>query len=83
MYGGETSVDKCILGDSLEKPCSDLLAHTPEVCKVSMGTGKRDDHDSWVKVYNLYRVQTEYSVVLTVTSGMDPHMINWVDVFHG
>jgi hypothetical protein len=27
------------------------------------------------KVYNLYRVKTDISVVLTVMSGLDPHMI--------
>jgi hypothetical protein len=27
------------------------------------------------KVYNLYRVKTDISVVLTVKSGLDPHMI--------
>jgi hypothetical protein len=29
-----------------------------------------------VKVYNLYRVKTDRSVVLTVKSGLDPYMIN-------
>jgi hypothetical protein len=28
------------------------------------------------KVYNLCRVKTDISVVLTVKSGLDPHMIN-------
>jgi hypothetical protein len=27
------------------------------------------------KVYNIYRVKTDISAVLTVTSGLDPHMI--------
>jgi len=27
------------------------------------------------KVYNLYRVKTDISVVFTVTSGLGPHMI--------
>jgi hypothetical protein len=27
------------------------------------------------KVYNLYRVKTDISAVLTVTSGLDTHMI--------
>jgi hypothetical protein len=27
------------------------------------------------KVYNLYRVKTDRSAVLTVKSGLDPHMI--------
>jgi hypothetical protein len=89
MYGGETSVGKCILGDSLEKPRSDLLAHTPEVCKVPSGAGNREDHDSWVKCTNSAECQTEYSAVLTVMSSLDPRMIsrggcfswsgNWVE----
>jgi hypothetical protein len=28
------------------------------------------------KVYNICRVKTDISVVLTVKSGLDPHMIN-------
>jgi hypothetical protein len=32
----------------------------------------------WVKMYNLYRVlQTVIIVVLTVMSGLDPHMVRW------
>jgi hypothetical protein len=27
------------------------------------------------KVYNLYRVKTDISAVLTIKSGLDPHMI--------
>ena len=80
MYGGETSVGEYILGDSLEKPHSDLLAHTPEICKVPMGTGERDDHDSWVKCTNSSECQTKYSAMLTVMSGMDPHMISRMEV---
>ena len=81
MYGGETSVGKCILGDSLEKPRSDLLTHTPEVCKVPSGAGTREDHDSWVKCANSAECQTEYSAVLIVMSSLDPHMISRVIVF--
>ena len=33
--------------------------------------------DLWVKMYNLCRVfKTDISAVLTVKSGLDPHMIN-------
>jgi hypothetical protein len=31
------------------------------------------------KVYNLCRVKTDISVVLTVKSGLDPHMINEIE----
>jgi hypothetical protein len=30
---GETSSGMVKLGESIEKPCSDALAHTPNVCK--------------------------------------------------
>jgi hypothetical protein len=30
---GETSVGMVKLGEAIEKPCSDVLTHTPEVCK--------------------------------------------------
>jgi hypothetical protein len=30
---GETSVGTIKLGEVVQKPCSDALAHTPEVCK--------------------------------------------------
>jgi hypothetical protein len=30
---GETSAGTIKLGEVVEKPCSDALAHTPEVCK--------------------------------------------------
>ena len=83
MYGGETSVGECILGDSLEKPRSDLLAHTPEVCKVPSGAGNREDHGSWVKCANSAECQTEYSAMLTVMSSMDPRMISRVGVLLG
>jgi hypothetical protein len=37
------------------------------------------------KVYNLCRVKTDISAVLTVTSGLDPHMINELEdeINHG
>ena len=82
MYGGETSVGKCILGDSLEKPRSDLLVHTLEVCKVPTGTDKRVGHDLWVKCTMNAECQPEHLVMLTDTSGMDPRMISQVDIYH-
>jgi hypothetical protein len=46
---------------TIEQPCSDVLAHTPEVCK---GT----------RPYN--ECKTVITAVLTVMSDMDPHMIS-------
>jgi hypothetical protein len=37
-------------------------------------SGKSGDMN-WGKVYNLYIVKTEISAMLTVKSGLDPHMI--------
>jgi hypothetical protein len=74
----------CKLGKIIEQPCSDVLAHTPEVCK---GTrlyngylANKDDHDSWGMCTTSAECKTIITVVLTVVSGMDPHMISetWV-----
>jgi hypothetical protein len=68
------------LGKTIEHPCSDVLAHTPEVCK---GThlyngylATEDDHDSWVTCTTFTKCKTVITAVLTVMSGMDPHMIS-------
>jgi hypothetical protein len=64
----------------IEQPCSYVLAHTPEVCK---GThlynghpATEDDHDSWVTCTTSTECKTVITVMLTVMSGMDPHMIS-------
>jgi hypothetical protein len=61
----------CKLGKTIEQPCSDVLAHTPEVCKgTRLYNGYpaiKDDRDS---------CKTVITVVLTIMSGMDPHMIS-------
>jgi hypothetical protein len=41
---GKTSVGMVKLGEAIEKPYSDILAHTPEVCKRIM-------LDQWVPGY--------------------------------
>jgi hypothetical protein len=68
------------LGKTNEQPCSDVLAHTPEVCK---GTrlyngypATEDDCDSWVTCTTSTECKTIVTVVLTVMSSMDPHMIS-------
>jgi hypothetical protein len=70
----------CKLGKTIEQPCSDVLAHTLEVCK---GThlyhgypAIKDDHDSWGMCTTSAECKTVITAVLTVMSGMDPHMIS-------
>jgi hypothetical protein len=36
-----------------------------------------DNHDSWVTCTTSAECKTVITVVLTVMSGMDPHMISW------
>jgi hypothetical protein len=71
---------RCKLGKTIEQPCSDVLAHTPEVCK---GTrlyngypATKDDHDSWGTCTTFAECKTVIIVVHTIMSGMDPHMIS-------
>jgi hypothetical protein len=68
------------LGKTIEQPCSDVLAHTLEVCKgTRLYNGYpaiEDDHDSWGKCTTSAECKTVITAVLTVMSGMDPHMIS-------
>jgi hypothetical protein len=68
------------LGSDHEQPCSDVLAHTPEVCKgTHLYNGYpaiKDDRDSWGMCTTSAGCKTIITVVLTVVSGMDPHMIS-------
>jgi hypothetical protein len=70
----------CKLGKTIEQPCSDVLANTPEVCE---GThlyngylATEDDRDSWGTCTTSAEYKTVITVMLTVMSGMDPHMIS-------
>jgi hypothetical protein len=67
------------LGEAIEQSCSDILAHTPEVCKGSRLYNVyftiQDNHDSWRMCTTSTDYKTVLTVVLTVMSGMDPHMI--------
>jgi hypothetical protein len=75
---------RCKLGETIEQPCSDVLAHTPEVCQgAHLYNGypaSKNDHDSWGICTTSAESQTVMTVVLTVMRGMDPHMISgtWV-----
>jgi hypothetical protein len=70
----------CKLGKTIEQPCSDVLAHTPEVCKgTRLYNGYpaiKDDRDSWGMCTTSAERKTVIIAVLTVMSGMDPHMIS-------
>jgi hypothetical protein len=66
------------------KPLNSLVViswHTPWKCvRVLVGTTSiqlpEDNHDSWVMCTTPAECKTVITVVLTVMSGMDPHMIS-------
>jgi hypothetical protein len=70
----------CKLGKTIEQPRSDVLAHTPEVCKgTRLYNGYlaiKDGCDSWGTCTTSAKCKIVITVVLTVMSGMDPHMIS-------
>jgi hypothetical protein len=76
----------CKLGETIEQPYSDVLAHTPEVCKgahlYNRYPASKNDHDSWGICTTSAESQTVMTVVLTIMSGIDPHMISgtWVEL---
>jgi hypothetical protein len=74
----------CRLGKTIEQLCSDALAHTPEVCKgTHLYNGYlaiKDDRDSWGMCTTFAECKAVITVVLTVMSGMDPHMISRTQV---
>jgi hypothetical protein len=69
----------CKLGETVEQPYSDVLAHTPKVCKgARLYNGylaSKDDHDSWKTCTTSSECKTVITIMLMVMSGMDPHMI--------
>jgi hypothetical protein len=68
------------LGKAIEQSYSDVLAHTLEVCKgAHLYNGylaSKDDHDSWETCTASAECKTVIIAMLTVMSGMDPHMIS-------
>jgi hypothetical protein len=75
---------RCNLRKTIEPPCSDVLAHTLEVCKgtrlYSRYLAIKDDRDSWRMCITSVECKTIITAVLMVMSSMDPHMISrtWV-----
>jgi hypothetical protein len=49
--------------------------HSPRKCLRALQTRALKETQVVGKVYNLCRVKTNISVVLTVKSGLDPHLI--------
>jgi hypothetical protein len=70
---------RCKLGKTSEQPYSDVLAHTPEVCKgTRLYNGYpaiKDDRNSWGMCTTSVECKAVLIVVLTVMSGIDPHII--------
>jgi hypothetical protein len=69
------------LDETLEQSYSDVL-HRPWKCvRVIVDTTSirlsEDNHDSWVTCITSTECKTVITAVLTVMSGMDPHMIRW------
>jgi hypothetical protein len=67
------------------KPLNSLVViswHTPWKCVIVLiGTTSiqlsEDNQDSWVTCTTVAECKTIITIVLTVMSGMDPHMISW------
>jgi hypothetical protein len=70
---------RCKPGETIERPCSDVVAHTPEVCKGARlyngSSTSKDDH-SWGMCTTSIESKTVMTTMLTVMSDMDPHMIS-------
>jgi hypothetical protein len=71
---------RCKLGKTIEQPCSDFLAHTPEVCKGTHLYNRyltiKDDHNSWGMCTTSAECKTVITATLMVMSDMNPHMIS-------
>jgi hypothetical protein len=69
-----------MLGEIIEQPCSDVLSHTPDVCNgthlYNWYSAAKYDHDSRGMCTTSTECQTVMTVMLTVMSGMDLHMIS-------
>jgi hypothetical protein len=81
---GETSAGTVKLGKAIEKPCSDVLAHTMEMCKgillYQWYLATKDNHESWGMCTTSIKCKTVMIVMLTVMSSIEPHTIRetWV-----
>jgi hypothetical protein len=77
---------RCKLGETIEQPCSDFRAHTPEVCKgahlYNWYPASKDDHDSWGVCTTSAECKIVITAMLAIMSGMHPHTIRvtWIGV---
>jgi hypothetical protein len=71
---------RCKLWKAIEQPYSDVLAHTPKVCKgTRLYNGYpaiKDDRDSWGMCTTSTEYKTVITAMLTVMNDMGPHMIS-------
>jgi hypothetical protein len=71
---------RCKLRKTIEQPCSNVLGHTPEVCKGTLlyngYPAIKDDRDSWGMCTTSAECKNVITALLTIMSGMDPHMIS-------
>jgi hypothetical protein len=69
----------CKLGETIEQPCSDVLEHTPEVCKgahlYNDYLATQDGHHSWGMCTTSTECKSVLIAMLMVMGGMDPRMI--------
>jgi hypothetical protein len=67
------------LGETIEQPCSEILVHTPEVCKVASLYNEfpaiQDGHDLWGMCTTSIECKTVLTAVLMTMSSMDPRKI--------
>jgi hypothetical protein len=74
----------CKLGKTIEQPCSDVLARTLKVCKgTRLYNGYpaiKNDCNSWGMCTTSVECKTIITAMLTVMSGMDPHMVSGTQV---
>jgi hypothetical protein len=81
---GETSAGTVKLGEAIKKPCSDVLAHTMEMCKgillYQWYLSTKDNHESWGMCTTSIKCKTVMIVMLMVMSSIEPHKIRetWV-----
>jgi hypothetical protein len=77
----------CKLGETIKQPCSDVLAHTLEVCKGTHLYNRypaiKDDRYSWEMCTTSAECKSVIIVMLTAMNGIDPHMISGTRVGFG
>jgi hypothetical protein len=74
------------LEKAIEKPCSEILAHTQKCVKVFRRINgfmaAKDNHDSWGMCTASEECRTIMTAMVLVMTSMDPHMIRvrWISM---